>query len=111
MSSIEAADTPKGATPSVIAQQTAMLNALPFSDTRDFDDAARGFLGTIENAEITNQQGRTVWSLEPYGFLSAEQAPTTVNPACGGSRGSTCSTACSRSCPAFTRCVGSTSPT
>lgn len=71
---------PKGATPSVIAQQTAMLNALPFSDTRDFDDAARGFLGTIENAEITNPQGRTVWSLEPYAFLAAEQAPTTVNP-------------------------------
>ena len=35
---------PKDATPSVIAQQDAMLNALPFSDTRDFDDAARGFL-------------------------------------------------------------------
>src|SRR3954465_3226350 len=81
---IEMTDTssnePKGATPSVIAQQTAMLNALPFSDTRDFDDAARGFLGTIENAEITNSQGRTVWSLEPYGFLSTEEAPTTVNP-------------------------------
>src|SRR5439155_13621656 len=71
---------PKDATPSVIAQQTAMLNALPFSDTRDFDDAARGFLGTIENAEITNPQGRTVWSLAPYGFLSAEEAPATVNP-------------------------------
>ena len=64
---------PKDATPSVIAQQTAMLNALPFSDTRDFDDAARGFLGTIDNAEITNPQGRTVWSLKPYGFLSAEE--------------------------------------
>ena len=71
---------PKDATPSVIAQQQAMRNALPFSDTRDFDDAARGFLGTIENAEITNPQGRTVWSLAPYGFLSAEEAPPTVNP-------------------------------
>lgn len=71
---------PKDATPSVIAQQTTMLNALPFSDTRDFDDAARSFLGTIENATITNPQGRTVWSLEPYGFLSTDQAPPTVNP-------------------------------
>lgn len=71
---------PKDATPSVIAQQAAMLNALPFSDTRDFDDAARGFLGTIEHAKITNPQGRTVCSLEPYGFLSDEQAPPTVNP-------------------------------
>src|SRR3954467_11732514 len=71
---------PKGATPFVIAQQTAMLNALPFSDTRDFDDSARGFLGTIENARITSPQGRVVWSLEPYGFLAAEQAPATVDP-------------------------------
>src|SRR3569832_2264273 len=79
MSSIEA-DTPKDASPSVIAQQAAMLAALPFSDTRDFDDAARGFLGTVENAEIMNPQGRTVWSLRPYGFLSSEEAPPTVNP-------------------------------
>ena len=43
-------ETPKEASPSVIAQQAAMLNALPFSDTRDFDEASRGFLGTLENA-------------------------------------------------------------
>src|SRR3954467_9423657 len=71
---------PKDATPFVIAQQTAMLNALPFSDTRDFDDSARGFLGPVDNAETTNPAGRTVWSLKPYGFLSTEGAPTTVNP-------------------------------
>ena len=73
-------DTPKDATPSVIAQQQAMLNALPFGDTADFDDAARGFLGTIDNATITSPQGRVVWSLEPYAFLSSAEAPPTVNP-------------------------------
>jgi alkyl sulfatase BDS1-like metallo-beta-lactamase superfamily hydrolase len=71
---------PREATPSVIAQQAAMLDALPFSDTADFDDASRGFLGTLENAAITNAQGRVVWSLEAYGFLSEEKAPATVNP-------------------------------
>src|SRR5512140_3708100 len=71
---------PKDATASVVEQQAAMLEALPFSDTADFDDAARGFLGTIEHARIANPQGRVVWSLEPYGFLSDEQAPLTVNP-------------------------------
>jgi linear primary-alkylsulfatase len=75
-----AVETPKEASPSVIAQQSAMLDALPFSDTSDFDDAARGFLGTIEHARIANTQGRVVWSLEPYGFLSEEKAPATVNP-------------------------------
>src|SRR5438874_5135721 len=73
-------ETPKEASAAVIAQNAAMLDALPFSDTSDFDDAARGFLGTIENAKITSPQGRTVWSLEPYSFLSAEEAPPTVDP-------------------------------
>lgn len=71
---------PKPASPSVTAQHQATLKALPFSDTRDFDDAARGFLGTIEHAKITSAQGRTVWSLEPYGFLQDETAPPTVDP-------------------------------
>jgi alkyl sulfatase BDS1-like metallo-beta-lactamase superfamily hydrolase len=73
-------EMPKDASASVIAQHAATLKALPFSDTRDFDDAARGFLGTIENARIASPQGRVVWSLEPYGFLSAEAAPATVDP-------------------------------
>jgi len=73
-------ETPKDASASVAAQHAATLRALPFSDTADFDDAARGFLGTIENAKIATPQGRTVWSLEPYGFLSEADAPATVNP-------------------------------
>ena len=44
-------ETPKDASASVIARHAATLKALPFSDTRDFDDATRGFLGTIENAQ------------------------------------------------------------
>ncbi len=73
-------ETPKSASRAVIAQHETMLKALPFEDTADFDDAARGFLGTIENAKITSPQGRVVWSLEPYGFLSGTEAPATVNP-------------------------------
>ena len=44
-------ESPKDASASVIAQHAATLKALPFSDVRDFDDAARGFLGTVENAQ------------------------------------------------------------
>ena len=43
-------ECPKEASRAVIAQHEAVLKALPFDDTADFDDAARGFLGTIENA-------------------------------------------------------------
>ena len=71
---------PKEATSAVIAAQSSMLDALPFADTADFIDAARGFLGTIEDAKVTTAQGRTVWSLAPYSFLDAEDAPPTVNP-------------------------------
>src|SRR5258708_32245427 len=73
-------EIPKQASAPVIAQHAATLEALPFSDTRDFDDANRGFLGTIENARIANPQGRVVWTLEPYGFLAAEEAPPTGDP-------------------------------
>ncbi len=73
-------ETPKEASASVVARHAATLKALPFSDTRDFDEAARGFLGTLEHARITSAQDRVVWSLEPYGFLSDTNAPPTVDP-------------------------------
>jgi alkyl sulfatase BDS1-like metallo-beta-lactamase superfamily hydrolase len=72
--------SPKDASGAVVAQQQTMLRTLPFSDTADFDDATRGFLGTIDHAKITSASGRTVWSLEPYGFLAQAEAPATVNP-------------------------------
>lgn len=73
-------EAPKEASASVVAQHAATLKALPFSDASDFADASRGFLGTLEHARIASAQGRVVWSLEPYGFLSDEKAPATVNP-------------------------------
>jgi alkyl sulfatase BDS1-like metallo-beta-lactamase superfamily hydrolase len=57
-----------------------VLDTLPFEDRQDFEDAARGFIGTRADATIHNARGRTVWSLEPYGFLRDETAPATVNP-------------------------------
>ena len=61
-------------------QHAATRAALPFSDTRDFDDAAQGFLGTRDDANVVSESGRVVWSLEQYGFLSEEEAAPTVNP-------------------------------
>jgi alkyl sulfatase BDS1-like metallo-beta-lactamase superfamily hydrolase len=73
-------EVPKDASASVVKQHATTRAALPFSDTSDFDDASRGFLGTVENARIASEAGRVVWSLEPYGFLSDEEAPPTVDP-------------------------------
>src|SRR6201985_1524065 len=73
-------EMPKQASASVVEQHAATLKALPFSDTRDFDEAVRGFLGTIDNAKITSAQGRVVWSLEPYGFLAEAGAAPAGDP-------------------------------
>src|SRR5262245_65220015 len=67
-------EIPKDASASVVAQHAATLKALPFSDVRDFDDAARGFLGTIENATLPSPQVRLVLSLEPYAYQTDDNA-------------------------------------
>ena len=74
------AENPKDATPATEAQNRAVLDALPFGDAQDFEDARRGFLGTLPEVEIKNDKGRVVWSLKEYAFLGDEQAPPTVNP-------------------------------
>src|SRR5258705_9031726 len=80
MTETTSTEAPKEASAPVVAQHAATVKALPFSDISDFEDASRGFLGTLENARITSAQGRVVWSLEPYGFLSDPEAPPTVDP-------------------------------
>ncbi len=75
-----ASDGPKPASDRVAAHNAAVLDALPFGDTQDFADAARGFLGTIEDAHILGDRGRVVWTLKTFRFLDSETAPPTVNP-------------------------------
>ena len=58
------------------ARVSADLN---FSDRGDFDDARRGFIGTLADARIDADSGGESWSLAPYRFLEGE-APDTVNP-------------------------------
>jgi alkyl sulfatase BDS1-like metallo-beta-lactamase superfamily hydrolase len=62
------------------AKNKAVLDVLPFVDTQDFEDARRGFVGSLSDVEIKNAQGRVVWSLREYAFLAEETAPATVNP-------------------------------
>ncbi|MFF3946939.1 alkyl/aryl-sulfatase [Streptomyces sp. NPDC001902] len=69
----------KGPEPAIVAANQAARSLLPFEDSRDLDDAGRGFLGTVEQREITDRDGRTVWSLDAYGFLDAD-CPDTAHP-------------------------------
>jgi len=74
------AEGPKDATAVTRAHQAAVTASLPFGDRQDFEDARRGFIGTVPALEIRNPQGRVVWSLRDYAFLAQEEAPPTVNP-------------------------------
>lgn len=57
----------------------AHVDALPFSDTRDFTDADRGFIAALEPCVVTAADGRVVWDNDVYGFLTGA-APTSVHP-------------------------------
>lgn len=70
----------KPAHPATISSQQKVLGELDFSDKADFDDARRGFIGTIADARIDNERGHAVWDMGRYRFLDAERPPYTVNP-------------------------------
>lgn len=69
----------KSPTSSITAANGGQLNSLPFDDTRDFEDADRGFLGALEPCVITAADGRVVWDNDVYDFLGGE-APPSVHP-------------------------------
>ncbi|WP_432067256.1 alkyl/aryl-sulfatase [Streptomyces sp. C10-9-1] len=70
---------PKPAGKAVLRSNDAVRERFPFDDTRDLQDARRGFLGTARDGRITDSAGRTVWDLDAYGFLG-EDCPPTANP-------------------------------
>ncbi len=71
--------------PEPASARTAAANAeaighLPFHDTRDFDDAGRGFVAALPELVVRTLAGRVVWDMESYGFLGEETAPDSVHP-------------------------------
>ncbi|HSK54027.1 MAG TPA: alkyl sulfatase dimerization domain-containing protein [Jiangellales bacterium] len=73
------ATEPQAPVRSIVEQHRALLATLPFSDTRDFDDASRGLLARLNPCVVRADDGRVVWNNESYGFLGGD-APLTVNP-------------------------------
>jgi alkyl sulfatase BDS1-like metallo-beta-lactamase superfamily hydrolase len=72
--------TPKPAEPSTLAANAAMASTLPFANRQDFEDAMRGFVGTMPDALVPGTGPRPVWTMKPYDFLKADQPTDTVNP-------------------------------
>ncbi len=58
----------------------ALAATLDFGDDGAFDDAQRGFVGTIPDARIATPDGRVVWDLSAFAFLETIEAPDSVNP-------------------------------
>ncbi len=69
----------KEATAYTIAANEAVYALLDFSDEQEFEFAERGLIAAPESLEITDENGKVVWSQDAYAFLDAE-APDTANP-------------------------------
>ena len=67
------------ASDTIVQQQGDLLQALPFSDTEDYQAATRGFIGALDPGVVHDAEGRVVWDNDSYAFLTGS-APETVNP-------------------------------
>src|SRR5258707_15429140 len=71
----------KGPEPATLKANADMAKSLPFADRQDFDDATKGFVGTVPDALVPGTGQRPpVWSMKPYEFLKQESAADSVNP-------------------------------
>ncbi|MFO1256525.1 MAG: alkyl sulfatase dimerization domain-containing protein [Sphingomonadaceae bacterium] len=71
--------SPKPASAATQAAQKAVAAALPADDGRDAEFSQRGFIATRSDPIIRNAQGKPVWNLAAYDFVSGP-APASVNP-------------------------------
>lgn len=72
----------KPATGATKAANEAVLKALPFNDTSDFEDAQRGFIAKPDTLTIMGPAGAPAWDLESYKqYIGLDKAaPDTINP-------------------------------
>ncbi|WP_166362220.1 alkyl/aryl-sulfatase [Pseudomonas akapageensis] len=81
--SAQAEPTPsKPATEATRAANQAVLQALPFKDVKDFENAQKGFIARPDSLTIKDATGKVVWDLESYkNFIGLDKAaPDSVNP-------------------------------
>ncbi len=74
----------KTATTATVTVNSAFYSLLDFENTQESEFAARGLIDAPEVLELTDSNGKVVWSQSAYSFLDDyEQAPDTVNPSLG----------------------------
>ena len=67
------------ATDATTAHNRAVLDALPFADTTDFERAERGLIGRADSVVVRDAAGAVVWDMDVFDFVEGD-APDTVNP-------------------------------
>jgi alkyl sulfatase BDS1-like metallo-beta-lactamase superfamily hydrolase len=73
---------PKGKMPT--AHTRAVLEAaratLPFHDTRDFDECARGLIARMDRKQIAADAGHVAWDMARFDFVDAANTYDSVHP-------------------------------
>ncbi len=63
-----------------VQHNQAVLKQLPFSDTRDFEEAERGLVVAADNLVVKHSSNdNTIWDMPAYAFIQGD-APASVNP-------------------------------
>ena len=70
----------KPASDATISAQRAVAAQLPADDGRDAAFADRGYLGTLADPVIKNKDGKPVWNLGAYDWMTNGESPDSVNP-------------------------------
>jgi len=76
---VTASTNPRDAHPATVESHRRLAEGLDWTDERDFDDACRGFIATVPEAEFEARAGGLAWSMRGHGFLD-DPRPDTVNP-------------------------------
>ena len=73
---------PKGKPPSehTLALIKAARESMPFDDTRDFDEARKGFIAPLNSKIIKADAGHVAWDVERYNFLAEDREFDSIHP-------------------------------
>lgn len=69
----------KGATDITKEANQSVYDKLDFDDTAEVENAKKGLITAPKELEITNDDGKVIWSQKAYSFLAADAADT-ANP-------------------------------
>lgn len=73
---------PKGEAPSTFTLEVLRQarTGLPFDDTRDFDEQARGLIAPMEQMTIAADAGHVAWDMERFRFLDQQEEFDSIHP-------------------------------